>query len=113
MPIYEYSCQQCGHRMDVLQKISDEPKTICPACQNPALVKWVSAAGFRLSGSGWYETDFKKETDKKRNLNQPEKQPEKTETTAASTTPAKSKSSEGQSGSTGTATTTTEKANKK
>ena len=68
MPIYEYECQECGHQHEVLQKISDVPLTICPACSAEALKKLVSAAGFRLSGSGWYETDFK--SNNKKNLTQ-------------------------------------------
>ncbi|MEZ5529751.1 MAG: zinc ribbon domain-containing protein [Porticoccaceae bacterium] len=60
MPIYGYQCQSCGHEMEALQKISDSPLSECPACHEPALKKQLSAAGFRLSGSGWYETDFKK-----------------------------------------------------
>lgn len=59
MPIYEYECGSCGHQMDKLQKISDEPLLYCPACTKPELIKKVSAAGFRLKGGGWYETDFK------------------------------------------------------
>ena len=59
MPIYEYSCQSCGHQLEALQRMSDQPLIDCPACQQPSLKKKVSAAGFRLSGSGWYETDFK------------------------------------------------------
>ena len=59
MPIYEYVCQSCGQEMEKLQKISDAPLTDCPACGQPELVKKVSAAGFRLKGGGWYETDFK------------------------------------------------------
>lgn len=59
MPIYEYACDACGHHLEALQKISDQPLTQCPACQKETLKKQVSAAGFRLSGSGWYETDFK------------------------------------------------------
>jgi putative FmdB family regulatory protein len=68
MPIYEYACQTCGHVVEALQKVSDPPLSECPACQKPDLVKRVSAAGFRLKGSGWYETDFKKASEKKRNL---------------------------------------------
>ena len=64
MPIYEYECQQCGHRHEALQKISDDPLTECPACHKSALKKLISAAGFRLSGSGWYETDFKSKNKK-------------------------------------------------
>jgi putative FmdB family regulatory protein len=66
MPIYEYQCKNCGHALEKLQKMSAEPLKDCPACNEPALAKKVSAAGFRLSGSGWYETDFK--TGSKKNL---------------------------------------------
>ena len=66
MPIYEYRCEACGHELEVLQKISDDPKTDCPDCKSPSLKKLISAAGFRLSGGGWYETDFK--TGSKKNL---------------------------------------------
>lgn len=67
MPIYEYQCQACRHQLEVLQKISDEPLQVCPACNESALKKLVSAAAFRLKGGGWYETDFKT-GDKKKNL---------------------------------------------
>lgn len=59
MPIYEYQCQACGHRLESLQKLSEEPLKDCPACGQPTLNRLVSAAGFRLKGGGWYETDFK------------------------------------------------------
>lgn len=59
MPIYEYQCQSCGNEIEAIQKISDDPLKECPACHKPDLKKKVSAAAFRLSGSGWYETDFK------------------------------------------------------
>jgi putative FmdB family regulatory protein len=68
MPIYEYQCQACGHQLETLQKISDAPLKDCPACNQPELVKKISAAGFRLKGGGWYETDFKSGSDKKKNL---------------------------------------------
>ena len=66
MPIYAYACKHCGHELDALQKISDEPLVDCPACGAPELRKLLSAPRFRLKGSGWYETDFK--TGNKRNL---------------------------------------------
>ncbi|WP_455385684.1 FmdB family zinc ribbon protein [Acidihalobacter prosperus] len=66
MPIYEYRCESCGHELEAMQRMSDAALTDCPACGKPALKKQVSAAGFRLSGGGWYETDFKK--DGKRNI---------------------------------------------
>jgi len=66
MPFYEYRCDACDHEFEALQKISDEPLLHCPSCEEPDLRKLVSAAGFRLKGDGWYETDFK--SGKKRNL---------------------------------------------
>jgi len=59
MPIYEYACQNCGHQLEKIQKMADDPLTSCPECQQESLQKQISAAGFRLKGSGWYETDFK------------------------------------------------------
>jgi len=67
MPIYEYQCKACGHELEAIQKISEEPLKFCPECGQPELSKRVSAAGFRLKGGGWYETDFKS-GDKKKNL---------------------------------------------
>lgn len=66
MPFYDYRCGTCGHEFEAMQKMSAEPLTDCPECGKPELKKQVSAAGFRLGGSGWYETDFK--TSGKRNL---------------------------------------------
>ena len=59
MPIYEYRCGDCGHQKDHLQKHSDAPIAVCPACGSTAYAKQLSAAGFQLKGSGWYATDFK------------------------------------------------------
>jgi putative FmdB family regulatory protein len=66
MPIYEYRCNACGHELEKIQRMSDEPLTDCPDCGAGELRRLVSAPGFRLKGGGWYETDFKK--DGKRNL---------------------------------------------
>ena len=65
MPIYEYVCDNCGHYLEALQKLSDEPLVFCPECGDAALRKQVSAAAFRLKGTGWYETDFKNSDKKK------------------------------------------------
>lgn len=59
MPIYEYACKACGHQLEAMQKMSDAPLRDCPACGKAELEKQISAAGFRLKGGGWYETDFK------------------------------------------------------
>ncbi|WP_166255265.1 FmdB family zinc ribbon protein [Marinobacter salicampi] len=66
MPIYEYVCDACGFEKDVLQKMSDAPLTACPSCEATSYRKRISASGFRLAGTGWYETDFK--TGTKKNL---------------------------------------------
>lgn len=59
MPIYEYRCSSCGFQKEHLQKMSAEPLTNCPSCNQATYIKLVSAAGFQLKGSGWYATDFK------------------------------------------------------
>ena len=66
MPIYAFECAECGHDFDRLQKLSDPDPDACPECGAAAVKRRLTAPAFRLSGSGWYETDFKKEG--KRNL---------------------------------------------
>ena len=66
MPIYDYKCSKCEHEIEVIQKINDKPKEVCPKCNKKGLKKQVSAPSFRLKGGGWYETDFK--TGKKKNI---------------------------------------------
>ena len=68
MPIYAFECTQCGHRFDRLQKLSDPDPDTCPSCGQSTVKRQVTAPAFRLAGSGWYETDFKKDGDTKRNL---------------------------------------------
>ena len=68
MPIYAFECAHCGHSFDRLQKLSDADPTDCPACGQPQVRRQLTAPSFRLAGAGWYETDFKKDGDKKRNL---------------------------------------------
>ena len=65
MPIYEYACQACGHELDALQKVSDSPLRKCPECGALRLKRLISAPQFRLKGTGWYETDFKKNGQKR------------------------------------------------
>lgn len=97
MPIYEYQCGTCGAKHELLQKVSDPPATECPSCNAAALQKLVSAAGFRLKGTGWYVTDFR---DKKpENSKAPAKPDEgtKAESTKSETSPATAKESESKS----------------
>ena len=65
MPIYEYRCNRCEHRLEMLQKINEKPAKTCPECGQDSLLKLVSAAAFKLKGTGWYETDFKDKAPKK------------------------------------------------
>jgi putative FmdB family regulatory protein len=89
MPIYEYRCEACGHQDEHLQKVSEAPLSVCPACGKPAYKKQLSAAGFQLKGSGWYATDFKT-TGKKAPAKTEAKTESKTETKTDSKTETKS-----------------------
>ncbi len=68
MPIYEFECTACGNVFERLQKLSDPDPTDCPECGKPRIKRCLTAPSFRLAGSGWYETDFKKDGEKKLNL---------------------------------------------
>jgi putative FmdB family regulatory protein len=68
MPIYAFKCNACGHTFDRLQKLSDPDPKVCPVCGEEQVQRQVTAPSFRLAGSGWYETDFKKDGDTRRNL---------------------------------------------
>jgi putative FmdB family regulatory protein len=90
MPIYEYRCDGCSHEFETIQKISEEPLQKCPECEQNELVKKVSAAGFRLKGGGWYETDFK--SGNKRNVSGDKSEPG---TSSSSSSDGAGKSSDG------------------
>jgi len=90
MPFYEYECPHCGYDEEVLQKITDKPLTKCPSCGKKGLKKLMSAPLFRLKGSGWYETDFKGDKEKKRNLAGADKEESKSDSKADNKTEAKS-----------------------
>lgn len=68
MPFYEYECRSCKYYVEVMQKITDAPLTKCPSCGKKTLTKLISAPVFRLKGGGWYETDFKTDKERQRNL---------------------------------------------
>ena len=95
MPIYEYRCAVCAHQLEALQKMSEEPLSDCPACHAPELKKQISAVSFRLSGSGWYETDFK--TKDQRNISG-DKEPTTDSVTEATTASTSSTSASQSSG---------------
>ena len=89
MPIYEYQCTACGFEKEVLQKMSDEPLTVCEECGKASMIKKVSAAGFRLKGGGWYETDFKSGSKKNVHNSDDKKSSTKSKDTAKSSSSSK------------------------
>lgn len=97
MPFYEYECPSCKYYAEVLQKITDQPLKKCPSCGKAGFRKLVSAPVFRLKGSGWYETDFKGESDNKRNLAGAEREPPAAEAKAEAKPGADAKAGEGKS----------------
>jgi putative FmdB family regulatory protein len=68
MPIYEYQCEGCGQILDALQKVGEAPLKKCPSCGKAKLKRLLSAPMFLLKGSGWYETDFKSDKERRKNL---------------------------------------------
>ena len=59
MPLYEYQCDACGHRFELIKKFSDPPLEVCPKCGG-AVHKLQSAPAFQFKGTGWYVTDYPK-----------------------------------------------------
>jgi putative FmdB family regulatory protein len=57
MPIYEYGCPNCGHKIEIMQKISDPPVSECKRC-HASMKKLISQSTFHLKGTGWYVTDY-------------------------------------------------------
>jgi putative FmdB family regulatory protein len=97
MPFYEYQCSACKHHTEVLQKISDAPLKKCPNCGKQTLQRLISAPVFRLKGGGWYETDFKSDSETKRNIagreeGEPKAEGTKTDTAAKDGATAEKKS---------------------
>ena len=72
-------CGSCGFENEHLQKMSDAPIALCPACNSNTYTKLISAAGFQLKGSGWYATDFKNAAKPKAETNTETKTETKTE----------------------------------
>ncbi len=100
MPIYEYECETCGHRVELIQKYSDAPLAECPKCHG-AVKKLIAAPALQFKGSGWYITDYSSKgkegkeksdepADKKSGDSKPASAP-----AAATPTPAPEKKSDG------------------
>lgn len=64
MPLYEYECEQCSHRFEVIQKFSDAPISVCPKCGGP-VQKLLSSPAIQFKGSGFYLTDYGRGTGSK------------------------------------------------
>jgi putative FmdB family regulatory protein len=58
MPLYEYACDACGHRIEIIQKFSDGPPDACPKCGKGPLQRQQSSPAFQFKGTGWYVTDY-------------------------------------------------------
>ena len=65
MPTYEYECQKCGHRFELFQMMSEEPKKRCPECRGKVKRLIGSGAGIIFKGSGFYQTDYRSDSYKK------------------------------------------------
>jgi putative FmdB family regulatory protein len=61
MPLYEYQCDSCQHRFEVIQKFSDAPADTCPKCSG-AVKRLLSSPAIQFKGSGWYITDYAKKS---------------------------------------------------
>ena len=85
MPIYEYECLKCGHQLEVMQKISDDPLKQCPKCKAKKLEKLISQSAFAFKGSGWYVTDYSKSGAKKEKTESTTDKAEKAESTTDKT----------------------------
>lgn len=57
MPLYEYACQKCGERLEIIQKLSDPPYSHCPKCGGD-MRKLISSPAIQFKGSGFYKTDY-------------------------------------------------------
>jgi len=82
MPIYEYKCSECGYEFEEIQKFNDLPITVCPKCGGKVYKK-LSAPAFKFKGSGWYVTDYSKNSykeasEKKENKKEVSKKDKKT-----------------------------------
>jgi putative FmdB family regulatory protein len=90
MPLYEYECTVCGHRVEMIQRVNDAPLSECPQC-GESMKKLISAPSFQFKGTGWYVTDYASKGSAK-DSGEPKKDPAKGEKPAASKSDSGSKS---------------------
>ena len=84
MPLYEYACEKCGERLEILQKISDPPYTHCPKCGGE-MRKLISSPAIQFKGSGFYKTDYASSSAPKGETSSESKSETKTETKKSET----------------------------
>jgi len=58
MPLYEYECEACGERFEVIQKFSDDPVQVCRLCGKGPVARLISSPAIQFKGEGWYVTDY-------------------------------------------------------
>ena len=58
MPLFEYQCEACGHRVEIIQKFSDPPPEACESCGKGPVVRLQSSPAIQFKGTGWYNTDY-------------------------------------------------------
>ena len=58
MPLYEYQCEACGERFEIIQKFSDPPADTCRKCGKGPVQRLLSSPAIQFKGSGWYITDY-------------------------------------------------------
>jgi putative FmdB family regulatory protein len=114
MPLYEYRCEACGQRFEVIQKFSDPNADICTKCGKGPVERLISSPAIQFKGTGWYITDYAQKgktdsattpsgstsdksdgksdgkSDRKSDTNSGSDSGTKTESTPAATTPTKS-----------------------
>jgi putative FmdB family regulatory protein len=91
MPLYEYVCDACGHRFEIIQKFSDAAPEACPSCGKGPVVRQFSSPAIQFKGSGFYITDYaqKGQADRKAGESSGGTRSEGTKTDAAKTDTAK------------------------
>ena len=90
MPLYEYQCDECEHRFEVIQKFSDDLVSICPKCEG-RVRKLVSSPAIQFKGTGWYVTDYARKPSGEESEDKPKT--EKKDKAAESTSKTKSSDS--------------------
>jgi len=99
VPIYEYECRKCGHRFEVIQKISDPPVKKCEKCKKGKAEKLVSSPAIQFKGTGWYVTDYAKRGRESAKSEKAEKSAASTDSKSSEKSSSKKKDKTGSSGS--------------